>query len=146
MHFIPYQAEYFEACMALFDENCPAYFAENEKEDYATYLKANQDTYMVLQNTEGAVVAAYGLAYIEEMNRARVTWIMVSPTGQRAGLGRQMMAAVIGGARELKVDAIDIATSQHADQFFAKFGAIEIRNIKDGWGKGMHRIDMELKL
>lgn len=146
MGFIPYEKQHFEACMALFSENCPAYFAENEREDYAAYLKYNQDCYMVLLDAEDKVIAAYGLAFVEAGGRARVTWIMVSPAGQGAGLGRQMMAAVISGARNMKATAIDIATSQHADQFFAKFGATERRYIKDGWGKGMHRIDMELKL
>lgn len=146
MKFVPYSAKHYEGCLALFDENCPAYFAENEREDYASYLKTMGNPYKVLEGPEGALIAAYGVAFIEAERRARVTWIMVSPKGQGTGVGRHMMEEIIACAVDMKATALDIATSQHAAAFFAKFGARETRVIKDGWAKGMHRIDMELKL
>ena len=44
------------------------------------------------------------------------------------------------------VNVIDIAASHLSAPFFAKFGAMIIKEIKDGWGLNMHRIDMELLL
>ena len=45
-----------------------------------------------------------------------------------------------------KLFTIDIAASHLSAPFFKKFGAIEIKIIEDGWGKGMHRVNMKLKL
>ena len=39
-----------------------------------------------------------------------------------------------------------VATSQHAENFFKKFGANREGYIKDGWGKGMHQVNMEIDL
>ena len=49
--------------------------------------------------------------------------------------------AAAGGYRKVVV-----STSQHADQFFARFGAVTLRSQNDGWGPGMHRVDMEIIL
>jgi hypothetical protein len=42
--------------------------------------------------------------------------------------------------------AIDIAASHLSAPFFTRFGAKEVRCTKDGWGAGMHRVDMLLPL
>jgi hypothetical protein len=41
---------------------------------------------------------------------------------------------------------LDVAASQHSAPFFARFGARELARTDDGWGPGMHRVDMELPL
>jgi hypothetical protein len=40
--------------------------------------------------------------------------------------------------------SIRIAASHRSAPFFARFGAETVRETPDGWGPGMHRIDMEL--
>ncbi|CCQ10838.1 hypothetical protein PALB_17120 [Pseudoalteromonas luteoviolacea B = ATCC 29581] len=41
---------------------------------------------------------------------------------------------------------IDIAASHLSAPFFEKFGEKTIKEITDGWGLDMHRVDMELLL
>jgi hypothetical protein len=41
---------------------------------------------------------------------------------------------------------VDIAASQKSAAFFARFGAVTLKVVDNGWGTGMHRIDMELPL
>jgi hypothetical protein len=45
-------------------------------------------------------------------------------------------AEAAGGGR------VKIAASHLSAPFFAKFGAVPLRTTDDGWGPGMHRVDM----
>jgi hypothetical protein len=58
-------------------------------------------------------------------------------------LGSQMMQRVCDTARNYDLPLIDIAASQHTESFFARFGAERLKTTPDGWGPGMHRVDME---
>jgi len=55
-----------------------------------------------------------------------------------------MMKFVKEFATQENLKVIDIAASHLSSPFFSKFGAITKNTIKDGWGIGMHRVDMEL--
>ena len=52
------------------------------------------------------------------------------------------MAYFISFAKEKNKKTAMISTSQHANSFFKKYGAREIAFIENGWGRGMHKIDM----
>ncbi len=133
-----------QACLALFDANCPQFFAPNERADYEAFLVAPPPGYRVLVDGE-QVIAAFGLIRRAGRNAA-LNWILIDPHRQRAGLGSTVMKDVLESARAAGERAIDIAASQHSAPFFARFGAVEQRHTPDGWGPGMHRIDMRLPL
>ena len=57
-----------------------------------------------------------------------------------------MMLAVLQEANDNGVERVLIAASQHSGPFFAKFGAEQLDFIKDGWGDGMHKLDMILNI
>jgi hypothetical protein len=56
------------------------------------------------------------------------------------------MARVLASARASRLSRIDIAASHKSAAFFARYGAVELRRTQDGWGPGMDRVDMELRL
>ncbi|OLQ94532.1 GNAT family N-acetyltransferase [Vibrio ponticus] len=133
-----------DACLQVFDSNCPAYFATNEREDYASFLESNPTGYEVcLLNNN--IIGAYGLSG-SSLEFYSLNWILISPNAQGVGVGDQFMNRAISKAKQLNVAKIKIAASHLSAPFFAKYGAIEISTIPDGWGLGMHRIDMELNL
>ena len=134
-------------CLALFDQNCPEFFAVNERLEYETYLASCPSDYMVGQS-DTSLVAAFGLTLESgsDPRRCRVNWIMVSPSVHGSGVGSKMMGHVVAIGKEKKVSIIDIAASHLSSPFFAKFGAKVVNTTKDGWGAGMHRIDMALSL
>jgi GNAT superfamily N-acetyltransferase len=132
-----------EACLALFDANCPRFFAPEERADYAAYLERAVGYRLCV--TEGAVRGAFGVVP-GVPGRAHLNWILVDPAAQRLGIGRAMMRAAIDTARSLGASGLDIAASQHSAPFFARFGARELSQVPDGWGAGMHRIDMALEI
>ncbi|MGB1298170.1 MAG: GNAT family N-acetyltransferase, partial [Psychrobium sp.] len=75
-----------------------------------------------------------------------LNWILLSPSAQGIGLGRQIMAHVVQAASDKCISEISIAASHLSAPFFAKFGAKVIEEITDGWGEGMHRLDMILSI
>lgn len=132
-----------EACLALFDANCPRFFAPGERADYAAYLE-RVSAYRVCV-ADGVVCGAFGVAP-GLPGRAHLNWILIDPASQGVGIGRAMMLAAMADARGGGAMVLDIAASQHSAPFFARFGARELSHMPDGWGPGMHRIDMALEI
>ncbi|QFU75819.1 GNAT family N-acetyltransferase [Halioglobus maricola] len=142
--FRSFSANDVDACLALFDMNCPEYFAPNERVDYAKFLHSTPRDYEVCLVADG-IVGAFGLVQ-NEPGQSSIDWILLSSNMQGTGIGTIIMNRVIGQARDNDVKIIHIATSHKAHQFFAKFGATIVSETKDGWGEGMHKIDMELRI
>ena len=144
MEFEPYTALSFHECLALFELNCPVFFADEEREDYRRYLETHEDVYL-LGYDQGSLVCCFGIADISE-DVSSLTWIMVHPDYHRAGYGKEMMAFLLAYVEQQSKQRILVSTSQHAEAFFARYGATRLDFTADGWGKGMHRIDMEISL
>ena len=143
--FCDYSNSYLEDCLKLFDQNCPKYFATNERQDYIAFLQKQPKQYKI-GLIHGQAVAVFGLDIDPKINRARITWIMTSPRVQANGIGTAMMSYAKKMAKDSNIKVIDIAASHLSAPFFEKFGAKTIKEITDGWGLDMHRVDMDLLL
>ena len=130
--------------LAIFDANTPAFFAVGERVDFDRYLDENALRYEVCEQ-DGRVVAGFAIAP-GIMGRAHLNWILVDPTAQGGGIGNAMMDAARQRAVDQGAAMLDIAASQHSAPFFLRHGACALGRIDNGWGPGMHRIDMELPL
>lgn len=133
-----------EACLAIFDANCPTFFAPNERADYVSFLEAAPDRYEVCE-VGGRVVAAFGLVP-DDSKGVNLNWIMLDPGTQGAGIGSAIMKRMISAGRASQSCLIRIAASHKSAPFFARFGAVATVHTEDGWGPGMDRVDMELRL
>ena len=133
-----------EACLSIFDANCPAFFAPNERSDYASFLDAVPDGYEVCE-LAGRVVGACGLIKKGD-DSGSLNWIMIDPDAQGAGIGSAMMERIVSLARASELASIDIAASHKSAAFFERFGAVARELTTDGWGPGMDRVDMTLRL
>ena len=133
-----------KACLELFDANCPEFFAPNERTIYENFLEANPDRYEVC-SADGPVIGAFGLMGDGARHRL-LSWILLSPFLQGLGIGATIMERVVLNARMSGVQVINIGASHKSAPFCARFGANEITVTDNGWGPGMHRVDMELKL
>ncbi|MGH8263812.1 MAG: GNAT family N-acetyltransferase [Steroidobacterales bacterium] len=139
--FRPYEAPDRERCLAIFDENCPEFFSPNERAEFAAFLERSADDYCVCL-MEGRVAGGYGLC-LEGKGVMSLRWILIARAAQRHGIGHVIMTRALNGIRKLKAK-LAIAASQKSAPYFAKFGAKEVKTTPDGWGPGMHRVDMEL--
>lgn len=142
--FRQYRSEDREACLAIFDANCPDFFLPNERDDFAEFLGEMHDGYEVC-DVDGSVAAAFGLVP-NDKGENRLCWIMINPIAQGGGLGSAIMQRIISLGRNSRSPVIGIAASHKSAPFFARFGAEQIDYIEDGWGPGMHRVDMEIAL
>jgi GNAT superfamily N-acetyltransferase len=133
-----------EACLSLFDANCPEFFAPNERDDYATFLDTDPTGYELCIVTD-QVAGAFGLIGTDTLRR-RLNWIMLNPQFQGLGIGSAVMTRVTTLAIAAGLETVDIAASHKSAPFFAKFGAVTTGIIQDGWGPGMHRVDMALSI
>jgi len=136
-----YQKRHRHLCMALFEQNCPQYFAVEERADYRKFLDSAPENYWLVGQSDECV-ACYGLSI--EGSDASINWIMVDPTAHRRGIGSAMIARAFSILTDHRVTHLKVATSQHAVRFFARFGLTETSRTLNGWGLGMHRIDMEM--
>lgn len=132
------------ACLSIFDANCPTFFAPNERAEYLAFLEDVPAGYEVCE-LDGRVVGAYGLTHHAESGSS-LNWIMLDPGSQGIGIGTTVMSRAIALAKASRSPLINIAASQKSAPFFARFGAVATARIKDGWGPGMDRLDMELHL
>ena len=130
------------ACLALFDANCPEYFAPNERADYRAFLDAMPDGYEVCE-LDGAIVGAYGVHAIDDDNAA-LHWILLAPAAQGHGLGAAIMSRTVRTLEQRGHRTLHISASHKSAPFFARFGAVEDARIIDGWGPGMHLVEMRI--
>jgi GNAT superfamily N-acetyltransferase len=140
--FKPYTSYDREICLDLFDANCPQFFAPNERADYASFLDAGPQDYELCL-VDGQVAGAFGLIGNGDVRR-RLNWIMLDPRFHGFGAGRAIMSRVVARAAFDGVQAVDIAASHKSAPFFEKCGAVTMAVTENGWGPGMHRVDMEL--
>ena len=130
-------------CSALFERNCPAYFAIEERSAYQAFLEAQPKPYWIAW-TDNVAVACYGVTI--EHDVAGIDWIMVDPSYQSKGVGDAMVKRAINLFNKHNVKEVKVATSQHANRFFERYGLVETSTTLHGWGQGMHKIDMVMSL
>jgi GNAT superfamily N-acetyltransferase len=141
--FRPYTAGDRAACLAIFDVNCPEFFAPNEREDYAAFLDSLADGYTIV-HAGGRAIGAYGVFPGGAAGECRLSWILLDPASHGRGIGRGVMARATEAARAQGATVLRIAASHKSAPFFARFGATVARTTPDGWGPGMHRVDMDM--
>lgn len=141
--FRPYTHADREACLELFDENCPEFFAPNERDDYANFLDAEPEGYEACIVGD-RIAGAFGLI-AGNARRMHLNWILLDPKFQGLGIGSAIMGRITTLAMAAGTHVVDIAASHKSASFFAKFGAAATATTRDGWGPGMHRVDMELR-
>jgi GNAT superfamily N-acetyltransferase len=143
--FAPYDAAARDRCLALFDANCPEFFAPNERADYADFLDRHGGAYTTC-TVDAEIVGAFGVIAASEPGRMHLNWILIDPASQGVGLGRAIMTETRRLAQLSGGSCVDIAASHRSAPFFGRFGARELSRTPDGWGPGMHRVDMEWDL
>ena len=129
-------------CLAIFDANTPEFFAPNERQDYLDFLQGDTQGYQLCVVTQG-LVGAFGVFSVGAGD-VSLNWIMLDPAAQGLGIGSKIMGQVVETARALGASRVSIAASHKSAPFFEKFGADTQRLVQDGWGPGMHRVDMLL--
>ncbi len=133
-----------QACLALFEGNIPDSFFPHEIPKFMEFLDCFCGPYLVVEES-GNLVGCGGLA--DHPDDLTLCWGMVARTRQRQGVGRLLLqvrlalADRIPGGRLVRLN-----TSQRTAPFFEKEGFVTRLVSPNGYGPGLDRHDMELRL
>ena len=138
------------ACLKLFDSNLPRFFAESERADFATFLdkvEAEPQPYFVLEHDD-SVVACGGVGYEDFPTLASLNWGMVRGDLRGTGLGTQLTQFRLDWLRQHWPAAtrVKIETSQHTENFYARFGFEVVEREQSGFGPGLDKVRMVARL
>lgn len=146
----PYRPSDRAACLAAFDSNVPTFFLAAERAEYIQFLNGLEQggwgaaTWYVVFEDAGETLACGG-AYRLDDGRAGLAWGMVRRDRHRQGLGTQLLEARLAWLRDQPTAReVWLGTTQHSAPFFRRFGFRSVRETPNGYGPGMHRLDLKL--
>jgi ribosomal-protein-alanine N-acetyltransferase len=142
----PFEARDKAACLAIFDSNTPKYFAPHERDEFIEFLNEPECTYFVI--ADGAEILGCGGYWVsDDGSRAIMCWGMVANDKHSTGLGKWLLLYRWKIICEVAPGALlEINTSQHTYGFFEKLGLMVTTITQNGYGEGIDRYDMRLKL
>ena len=142
----PYRTTDRAACLELFGGNRPKFFDASELPLFIDFLDNFSDEYFVLE-LEGVVVACGGWYHKAATSEARLCWGMVGYDLHKKGYGSELLTYRLREiAKNKAIQNILMDTSQHAVEFFQRFGFTVSDIKKDAYGPGLHRHDLKLSL
>lgn len=144
----PFVAADLSACLEIFDSNVPGFFTPAERDEFRQDMEsADSPMPYLLLLRDGEPVACGGLILGTTGRNASLSWGMVARAHHRQGLGARLLQARLDMARSIPgLTEVTLSTSQHSRGFYARSGFTLLRSIPDGFGPGMARCDMILRL
>jgi GNAT superfamily N-acetyltransferase len=142
--FRPYAPEDLHQCLMIFDGNCPRFFADHEGDAFLKYLQERRFPYFVVTDNQHQVLACGGFAI--EKGVGELAWGMVRSDIHRKGVGRYLFKQRLYEIRKAGVESVKMDTSQYSLGFYLGLGFKEVSRTTDGYGPGLHRIDLRLDL
>lgn len=139
---IPFDIQYFNACLRIFDSNKPRFFREDERLPFIDFLeKLFDDQYFVLKHKE-EIIACGGIYEYDE-NTIGLAWGMVLNKYHGQGFGTALTRFRIDKMKTLYPDyTYKVETSQLTQEFYSKMGFKLSHVIKDGFGLGLDKVVM----
>ena len=145
----PYTSSDLSACLAIFDSNVPTFFAPEEREEFREHLgnvDATTAPYIVLV-LDNAVIACGGLTIDETQRKASLSWSIVDRNLHGQRLGTLLTQARLTVARSTPgLSEVELSTSQHTRGFYEGFGFSVSKVTPSGFGPGLDRWDMAMRL
>ncbi|MEZ9488855.1 GNAT family N-acetyltransferase [Vibrio breoganii] len=141
-----YNPEFKSMCLDLFDSNLGVFFDASERQEFSDYLDSlNKDSSYFIGIHDGLVVSCGGLN--ESSDKAGLTWGMVRRNHHGSGFGTKLTDFRLSKIRENgHINVVLIETSQHTQGFYLKRGFTQTKVVKNGFGKGIDCVSMELNI
>lgn len=141
MVILPYTTEYKEQLKEIFTLNTPTFYSKAELNDFISFLEKNQSTYYVIKSL-GKLAGAGGYVYTDYTGR--LIWNMIDPSYKGQGLGKTLVAFCIEDLiRNFNPKKLEVWTSEHAQDFYAKFGFVQISKKPNFRGLGSDLYHMQ---
>jgi N-acetylglutamate synthase-like GNAT family acetyltransferase len=140
-----YRSEDRQACLDILAENTPEYFVPGDRDSLDGFLAAIPGPFFVGEE-RGSIVVCGGWA-MDAGDVAILTWGMVHRALHRRGIGRSMLRFRLGSIKaDGRANLVRLHTVQLVQGFFARegFGVVDV--MPAGFGPGLDRVTMELRL
>ena len=145
LHLRRYRPDDRMSCLLLFEGNIPGYFLPHEIPAFMEFLDTFKGPYLVVEDQDRQLLGCGGMA--EDPDFVTLCWGLVAGNRQRQGVGRLLLRARLALAViNPMVRFAYLNTSQRTEGFFAREGFKTRRVVEEGYGPGLHRHDMELRL
>ena len=142
----PYVPTDRDACLAVFDSNAPEFFLAHERAEFESFLDTPNGPYFVLDH-DGLITGCGGYVVGEEPGLARMAWGMVLRDWHRKGMGRLLLMYRLRQITKAGgVQFVGLDTTQRSAPFFLSQGFKVAGVAADGYGPGMDRVEMTMKL
>ncbi len=132
----------------MFDGNVPRFFDATKRDGFVRFVDrfAVSSAFQVI-GRDGVIVACGGLECEAGTGEVGLCWGMVERARHGGGLGSRLTAARLEAARTMPgVTRVRIETSQRTQGFYRRFGSVPEAVAPDGYGPGLDRWDMVLRL
>jgi ribosomal protein S18 acetylase RimI-like enzyme len=143
--FRPYMPANEAACLQLFDGNTPKFFGVEERAGFGSFLHCVPCPFFVIE-AESMLIACGG--YCKESgddNEIVLAWGMVRNDLHRQGVGTFLLQERLKAIfKENPLAKVIIDTSQHSQNFFARFGFKATKITPNYYAPSLHRVDMEI--
>ena len=146
MRIAPYKKEHFKNCIKIIQSNTPKYILPSEQFDYKNFLLKKNKRYFVFFKVND-LVACGGYGVNKTRTKAVLSWGLVHRKHHKKGYGTQLLKYRLNQIKKYHSDIeVCLDTSQHTYPFFEKFD-FKIKSIsKNGYGEGLDKYDMFLRL
>lgn len=151
----PYNKNDKQLCIDVFVSNLPKYFANEELPPFINWLdvqgngsgpaygNSEKDEYYVVVDN-GTIVGCGGFYIVRGLNKANLAWGMIHNAYHKKGFGTALYEYRKNEIRKNYPDhIITLGTSQHTFPFYEHMGMKVVADLKDGYGVGIDRYDME---
>ena len=143
----PYTPQDRLACLGIFDGNTPEFFAPSERTEFAAFLDAATENYLVLESANGVIIGCGGYYVKSAGGIAGLAWGMVARAWHKRGFGRVLLEArLLLLRRSPDAALVRVSTSQHSRGFFERCGFRAVRVVPDGYAPGIDRVELDLAL
>ncbi len=141
----PYQETDRPSLVSIFKENVPEFFAPHELDEYVDYLGKYGNSYYSIRNQD-MVIGGVGIMVDREKQTGSITWIFFSNSSKGTGAGTAAVNEMLDIMRSNPdVTEFRVRTSQHAFEFFERFGFRIDKTEKDYWAEGLDLYDMGME-
>ncbi len=133
-------------CVRVFCSNIPQFFREQECRDFESFIDSSGCTYSVVERFD-EIVGCGGYGVRDDSDVADLCWGMIASDYHGHRLGEYLLLVRLNEivTRE-DTREVHLATSQHTDGFFQKYGFTIRPRERDGIDEGLDDVRMQLDL
>lgn len=146
VYFSDYHSVDYDACLSLFDANCPTAFHPGERQDFDAFLLDLPGPYLLMQHQEFGLIGCGGYAFNQQQKSAELCWGMVHPKHQKQGYGKALLEERLARIKlNTEIKAVALCTTPDTVAFFTPFNFSVQQTTNNGFGEGVHQVDMIMR-